>query len=196
MASKCAKDADNVYAPLVMVSIGGRKRTLASKTVYQNVSIDTIYDPLWRTGCCAGLSPSTVEVPNIHLISCLDSSLGAGGQRFAPRPWHVCLGALLEDRDDPSQVSLYHLCFHFHLKGQVHEMVFCVDSVDRKNLKCFFIRIIINWDIRTFMSLGLLWEYAKSLFASSPCTHRFFPRILRMHFNTSCVFGDDFVYRK
>ncbi len=45
-----------------------------------------------------------VEVPNIQPISCLDSSLGrvaacgAGGRRFAPRPWHVCLGALLEDR--------------------------------------------------------------------------------------------------
>ncbi len=48
------------------------------------------------------------EVPNSQLISCLDSSLGraAGGRRFAPRPWHVCLGPLLEDRDDPGQVSL------------------------------------------------------------------------------------------
>ncbi len=54
----------------------------------------------------------TVEVPNSQRISCLDSSLGkasacgAGGRRFAPRPWHVCLGTLLEDRDDPGQVSL------------------------------------------------------------------------------------------
>ncbi len=53
-----------------------------------------------------------VEVPNSQRISCLDSSLGraaacgAGGRRFAPRPWHVCLGALLEDRDDPGQVFL------------------------------------------------------------------------------------------
>ncbi len=29
------------------------------------------------------------------------------------------------------------------------------------------------------MSLGVLGEYAKSLFASSPCSHRFFPRIWR-----------------
>ncbi len=27
------------------------------------------------------------------------------------------------------------------------------------------------------MSLGILGEYAKSLFASSPCTHKYFPRI-------------------
>ncbi len=53
-----------------------------------------------------------VDAPNSLLISCLDSSLGrafvcsAGGLRFAPRPWHVCLGAYLEDRDDPGQVSL------------------------------------------------------------------------------------------
>jgi hypothetical protein len=58
-----------------------------------------------------------VEVPNSQRISCLDSSLGrvavcgAGGRRFAPLPRHVCLGALLEDRDDPGQVSLYVLSF-------------------------------------------------------------------------------------
>jgi hypothetical protein len=34
------KDAENVYAPLVVVSMLGRKRTLADKTVYQNGSID------------------------------------------------------------------------------------------------------------------------------------------------------------
>ncbi len=45
------------------------------------------------------------------------------------------------------------------------------------------------------MSLGVLGEYAKSLFASSPCTHRFFPCILQIRLNTFCVFGDDFVYR-
>jgi hypothetical protein len=44
MAAKCAKDAEHVYVPLVMVSIGGRKRTHASKTVYQNASIDTNFD--------------------------------------------------------------------------------------------------------------------------------------------------------
>jgi hypothetical protein len=38
--SKCAKDAENVFAPLVIVSIGARKRTLAGKTVHQNGSID------------------------------------------------------------------------------------------------------------------------------------------------------------
>ncbi len=53
-----------------------------------------------------------VDAPNNQLISCLDSSLGkafacsAGGRRLAPRPWHVCLDAYLEDRDDPGQVSL------------------------------------------------------------------------------------------
>jgi hypothetical protein len=46
MASKCNKDAENVYAPLVMVSIGAQKRTLAGKTVYQNRSIDTSFNPL------------------------------------------------------------------------------------------------------------------------------------------------------
>jgi hypothetical protein len=56
--------------------------------------------------------------------------------------------------------------------------------------------IIINRDIHTFMYFGVLGEYAKILFASSPCTHRFFPRILRIHLNTFRVFGDDFVYRK
>jgi hypothetical protein len=46
------------------------------------------------------------------------------------------------------------------------------------------------------MSFGILGEYAKSIFASSPCTQRFFPRILRIRLNTFHVFGDDFVYRK
>ncbi len=43
------------------------------------------------------------------------------------------------------------------------------------------------------MYFGVLGEYAKILFASSQCTHRFFPRILRIHLNTFRVFGDDFV---
>ncbi len=50
-------------------------------------------------------------------------------------------------------------------------------NVDRKKIKEFNIRIIINRDKYTFMSFGVLGEYVKSLFASSPCTHRFFPRI-------------------
>jgi hypothetical protein len=45
MASKCTKDADKVYAPLGMVSIGARKRTLPSQTVYKNRSIDTSFGP-------------------------------------------------------------------------------------------------------------------------------------------------------
>ncbi len=49
------------------------------------------------------------------------------------------------------------------------------------NLNFFLIQSIICGDIRTFMSLGILGEYAKSLFAYSPCTHRFFPRILQIH---------------
>ncbi len=43
--SKCTEDAENVYAPFVMVSIWGQKRTLADKTVDQNGSIDTSFDP-------------------------------------------------------------------------------------------------------------------------------------------------------
>jgi hypothetical protein len=41
--SKCTKDAENLYAPLVMVSksIGSRKMALAGNTVYQSGSIDT-----------------------------------------------------------------------------------------------------------------------------------------------------------
>jgi hypothetical protein len=51
--------------------------------------------------------PGAVEV--LNRMSCLESSLGkvfacvAGGRRFSPRLWHVCLGALLEDPD-----STYH----------------------------------------------------------------------------------------
>jgi hypothetical protein len=43
--SKCTKDDENVYAFLVMVSILGRKETLVDKTVYQNGSFDTSFDP-------------------------------------------------------------------------------------------------------------------------------------------------------
>jgi hypothetical protein len=64
------------------------------------------------------------------------------------------------------------------------------------NLKIFYIRIIIYVDIHTFISLGVLGEYAKSLFASSPCAHKSFPRILRIRFNTFRAYGDDFVFRK
>ncbi len=53
-------------------------------------------------------------------------------------------------------------------------------SVDRKNQKNLKICVSINRDIHTFMSFGVLEDYAKSLFASSPCTHRFFPSILRI----------------
>ena len=44
------------------------------------------------------------------------------------------------------------------------------------------------------MSPGVLGEYAKSLFASSPCTHKSFPRILRICLNSFRAYGDDFVY--
>ncbi len=44
MASKCTKYAENVYAPLVMVSIVARKRTLAGKTVFINGSLDSSPD--------------------------------------------------------------------------------------------------------------------------------------------------------
>jgi hypothetical protein len=44
-ASKLAKDAQNVSAALVMVSIGTQKRTLAGKAFHQNGSIDTSFDP-------------------------------------------------------------------------------------------------------------------------------------------------------
>ncbi len=59
---------------------------------------------------------------------------------------------------------------------------FCIVS---KNLKKISIRIIIFGDIHTFTSLGVFGEYAKSLFASSSLTHKSFPRILRIRFNTS-----------
>jgi hypothetical protein len=45
LLSKCTKGAENVYAPLVIVYIWGRKRTLVDKTVYQNRSIDPSFDP-------------------------------------------------------------------------------------------------------------------------------------------------------
>ena len=59
---------------------------------------------------------SHVEVSNSQRISCLDSSLGRVPAYYAGDPGlipgggklYVCLqGALLEDRDDPGQVSLY-----------------------------------------------------------------------------------------
>jgi hypothetical protein len=57
-----------------------------------------------------------VKVPTSQRISCLDSSLGreaacgAGVRRFTPAcDIFVRHGALLEDRDDPGQVSLYHI---------------------------------------------------------------------------------------
>jgi hypothetical protein len=39
------KDTEKRYAPLVMVSTGAGKRTLAVQTVYKNGSIDTSFDP-------------------------------------------------------------------------------------------------------------------------------------------------------
>ncbi len=43
--AKCAKDAENNSAPLVMVFNGARRRTLAVQAVHQNGSIDTSFDP-------------------------------------------------------------------------------------------------------------------------------------------------------
>ena len=40
------------------------------------------------------------------------------------------------------------------------------------------------------MSLGVLVEYAKSHFASSPCTHKSFPRILRICLDTFRAFSN------
>ena len=40
-------DAKTVYVALVMVSIWGRKMTLADKTVYPYGSVDTNFDPPW-----------------------------------------------------------------------------------------------------------------------------------------------------
>jgi hypothetical protein len=65
--------------------------------------------------CCHMLWDIHIEVPNSQRISCLDSSLGmvpacdAGNPGLIPGggKLNVCLqGALLEDRDDPGQVSL------------------------------------------------------------------------------------------
>jgi hypothetical protein len=61
-----------------------------------------------------------------------------------------------------------------------------------KNLKKFLIRIIFFGDIHTFISLGVFGEYAKSLFAFSPLTHKSFPHILRIRLNTFRSYGDDF----
>jgi hypothetical protein len=61
-----------------------------------------------------------------------------------------------------------------------------------KNVKKILIRIIIFGDIHTFTSLGVFGEYAKSLSASSPLTHKSFPRILRICLNTFRAYGDDF----
>jgi hypothetical protein len=44
MASKSTKAAENIYAPLEMVSFGARYRTLAGKRVHKNGSIDTNFD--------------------------------------------------------------------------------------------------------------------------------------------------------
>ena len=44
------------------------------------------------------------------------------------------------------------------------------------------------------MSLGVLWEYVKSLFASSPCTHRFFPRFLRLRIDNFGAYGEVFLW--
>jgi hypothetical protein len=44
------------------------------------------------------------------------------------------------------------------------------------------------------MYLGVLGEYGKILV--SRYVRIYFPRILLKRFNTLCVFGDDFVYRK
>jgi hypothetical protein len=53
---------------------------------------------------------NTVEVPNSQRMSCLDSSLGTvwGRVRFLAEAilMVVLQGALLQDRDDPGQVSL------------------------------------------------------------------------------------------
>jgi hypothetical protein len=38
------KDIENVYAPLMMMSIWGWKRTLATKIVYENESINTSFN--------------------------------------------------------------------------------------------------------------------------------------------------------
>jgi hypothetical protein len=65
-------------------------------------------------------------------------------------------------------------------------------GIVRKNLKQILICIIIFIDIHTFTSLGLFGEYAKSLSASSPLTHKSFPRILWIRLNTFCAYGDDF----
>ncbi len=61
-----------------------------------------------------------------------------------------------------------------------------------RNLKKNFICIIIFGDIHTFTSLGVFGEHAKSLFASSPLTHKSFPRILRIRLNIFRAYGDDF----
>jgi hypothetical protein len=44
----------------------------------------------------------------------------------------------------------------------------------------------------SFVSLGVLGEYAKSLFAHSLCTHKFFQHILCIRQNSLVVYGEGF----
>ncbi len=93
---------------------GPYKSRMSIQPFFMSLYLQALFfgDQKYCRGPDAAPTSAQVEVPNSQRISCLDSSLGrasacgAGGRRFAPRPWHVCLGALLEDRDDPGQVSL------------------------------------------------------------------------------------------
>jgi hypothetical protein len=42
------------------------------------------------------------------------------------------------------------------------------------------------------MSLDVLGEYTESLFAHSPCTQKFFPRILHIHQDSLGLYGEGF----
>ncbi len=93
-------------------------------------------------------------------------------------------------RGDGEQICPCTKCSHVHVAFTLSLFLiypFCCCSLSRykkvpqerysTNLKNFLIRIIYR-DIHTFISFGVLGEYAKSLFASSPCTHKSFPRTL------------------
>ncbi len=84
MASKSITVAENVYAPLVMVSLGAKYRTLGGKRGHHNGSIDTNFDPpssQWTVPLRSGKDEGSVLRP-CHLINQYpgpsDSSLLSG----------------------------------------------------------------------------------------------------------------------
>jgi hypothetical protein len=82
------------------------------------------------------------------------------------------------------------------LKGQKHEMVFWLNPthlVEKKDLEKFLLWTIISRAMPSFVSLDVLGEDAKSLFAHSLCTHKFFLRSFSPYTPRSLgVYGEGF----